>query len=293
MNRSHVTLEQWRCLEAIADTGSFAAAAEQLHKSQSSISYSVTKLQAQLGIAVFHYQGRRALLTEAGSNLLVRARDVLQRADALEQTASYLAEGWEAELKLVVDAAYPACLLMEILKRFQQELPHTRLQLQEEVVSGALEQLESDKADIGITPFPPRNLPSSPLLQIEFLPVIHPQHPIIEANRCLTDDDLQKTVQVVIRDSGVHQRDVGWLGGKQRYTVTQLETARQAILSGLGYGWLPRHIIEHDLSSGKLVEIPMEHPHSHVTNLYLAHKSEALIGPACKRLSELLHQHSA
>src|SRR3546814_13105103 len=98
------TLEQWRVLQAIVEHGGYAQAAEALHRSQSSVSYMVARLQEQLGVPLLTIEGRKARLTESGKALLVQASDLLDDAARLEQRAARLEQGWEAQVRPVGDA---------------------------------------------------------------------------------------------------------------------------------------------------------------------------------------------
>jgi len=103
----HITLEQWRALTAVVDAGGYAQAAEVMHKTQSSVSYAVQKLESVLGVKVFKVEGRKAVLTPTGELLYRRARYLLDEAGGLEQAAKKLSAGWEAEIRLVADLAFP------------------------------------------------------------------------------------------------------------------------------------------------------------------------------------------
>src|SRR3989338_9375835 len=107
MKAPRVTLDQWRTLQAVVDHGGFAQAAEVLHRSQSSVSYTVARMQEQLGVPLLRIDGRKAVLTDAGDVLLRRSRQLVLQASPLEDLAYNLDQGWEAEVRLVVDAAYP------------------------------------------------------------------------------------------------------------------------------------------------------------------------------------------
>ena len=106
MKAPRVTLDQWRTLQAVVDHGGFAQAAAALHRSQSSVSYTVARMQEQLGVPLLEIVGRRAVLTDAGAALLRRSRHLVQQAQQLEELARNMDQGWEAEVQLVVDAAY-------------------------------------------------------------------------------------------------------------------------------------------------------------------------------------------
>ena len=81
----HVSMDQWRSLNAVIEAGGYAQAAELLHRSQSSVSYQVARLQEQLGIKILKIVGRKAELTEHGKVIYRRSQQLLKEADRLEQ----------------------------------------------------------------------------------------------------------------------------------------------------------------------------------------------------------------
>src|SRR3974390_2937367 len=131
-----ITLDQWHALIAVVDGGSYAGAAELLHKTQSTVTYAVQKLEALLGVKAFEVVGRKARLTPTGEVLYRRAKALLDEAGSLEGAASTLAGGWEPELKLAVDVIFPTWLLLRCLERFADEHPQTAVELYETVISG-------------------------------------------------------------------------------------------------------------------------------------------------------------
>lgn len=291
MNTSpRVTLEQWRTLQAVVDHGGFAQAAEHLHRSQSSVSYAIAKLQDQLGIKLLYIDGRKARLTEAGLAMLMRARQLTDDAVNLEQMAAQLKQGWEPEIQLVIDAAFPCNILMQVLRQFAQLQCGTRVQLKEVILSGADEALLQGEADLVIGAHVPSGYLGDILIDIEFVAVAHPSHQLHTLDQPITNDDLRREMQVVIMDSGIQQkRDIGWLGAGHRWTVSSMETAVTAISNGLGFGWLPRHQIEDKLKRGLLKELPLREGKSYRANLYLIHGKTTAIGPATQKLVDIFH----
>ena len=104
---THVTLEQWQALVAVVESGGYAQASAALHKSQSSVTYAVQKLQSQLGVKAFDIKGRKAVLTPTGQLLYQRARIVLEEAARAEKAAKSLSAGWEAEIRVAAEVLYP------------------------------------------------------------------------------------------------------------------------------------------------------------------------------------------
>src|SRR5215472_11068659 len=131
------SLEQWAVLAAVIDQGGFAQAAAALHRSQSAVSYSIARLQEALGVSLLAIEGRKAVLTPHGQVLLKRARALLRDLDTLESLARQLKQGWEPQLRIVVDAAFPRERLMRIIAELQRLCPETQMQLSDAVLSGA------------------------------------------------------------------------------------------------------------------------------------------------------------
>ncbi|HEX5843222.1 MAG TPA: LysR family transcriptional regulator [Pseudomonas sp.] len=291
MKAPRVTLDQWRTLQAVVDQGGFAQAAEVLHRSQSSVSYTVARMQEQLGVPLLRIDGRKAVLTEAGDVLLRRSRQLVKQASQLEDLAYNMDQGWEAEVRLVVDAAYPTERLINALAAFIPQSRGCRVRLREEVLSGVEEVLTEGTADLAISSLDLVGYLGHELQAVEFVAVAHPQHSLHQMQRQLTFEDLQLQLQVVIRDSGRSKpRDVGWLGAEQRWTVSSLSTAARFVSSGLGFAWLPRHLIGRELAEGSLLPLPLEKGGSKHPRFTLYSHKDKTLGPASQILVELLRK---
>ncbi|BAP43806.1 LysR family transcriptional regulator [Pseudomonas sp. 21LCFQ02] len=289
MKAPRVTLDQWRTLQAVVDHGGFAQAAEAMHRSQSSVSYTVARMQEQLGVPLLRIDGRKAVLTEAGGVLLRRSRQLVKQASQLEDLAYHMEQGWEAEVRLVVDAAYPTARIVRVLSAFMPQSRGCRVRLREEVLSGVEEVLLEGVADLAISALSIPGYLGTEMSRVEFVAVAHPEHPLHQANRELTFQDLESQLQVVIRDSGRQQpRDVGWLGAEQRWTVGSLGTATTFVSSGLGFAWLPRHMIQRELREGVLKLLPLDKGGNRNPAFYLYSSKDKPLGPATQILIELI-----
>lgn len=284
-----ITIEQWRVFQAIIEQGGYAQAAEYLHRSQSAISYSMSKLQKQLGIPLLRVQGRKAVLTEQGQILLHRSRKLIDEASEIENFAHHLSQGREAEIKLVVDAAFPNDLLMEALSRFAKQSQGTRVQLREVILSGAIDALVSDEAELVIGIDTPSGYLSDPLIEVELIAVAHPEHPLHQLGTEITSADLAQHMHVVISDSGQHDKmDVGWLSSQDRWTVSSIDSALNAIKHGLGYGWLPSNRLIEPLADGELKPLLLEQGERYKAYLFISFGHPQNIGPATKELANII-----
>src|SRR5262249_55076698 len=196
-----VTLEQWQALVAVVDAGGYAQASEKLHKSQSSVTYAVQKLQSQLGVKAFEITGRKARLTPTGELLYRRARRLLGEAGGVEQAAKALSAGWEAEIRIAVEVLFPYWLLLKSFERFSAESPHTRIELFESVISGAEEALVSRSVDLAIAPSIPPGFEGEAILRTQMVRVAHPEHPLHALGRPVTQRDLRAHRNILVRES--------------------------------------------------------------------------------------------
>jgi DNA-binding transcriptional LysR family regulator len=286
MNQSMIaksTLEQWAVLAAVVDEGGFAQAAMALNRSQSAVSYSVARLQESLDLELLKVEGRKSVLTLHGETLLTRARALLKEMETLELLAQSLKQGWESELKLVVDAAYPRARLLRIIAALQATCPSTQIQLADVILSGAEEAIVKGAADVVVTSRVPPGFLGDWLLDVAFVAVARPDHALFGIERALTTQDLVHHVQVVVRDSGTSQpRDEGWLGAERRFTVSSMEASLATILAGLAYAWLPEHLVAESLQSGALKRLPLVSGGSRTVSLQIVLVRPDLVGPAAR-----------
>jgi len=289
MQTPRVSLDQWRAFHAVVDFGGFAQAAKGLHRSQSAISYTVTKLQQQLGVTLLEIEGRKAQLTEIGAVLLRNSRHLLRQALELEQFTDSLKQGWEASIHIVVDNMFPSDIIMQALNQFKPLSYGCEVNLTETILAGAEDAIEENKADIIITSRIPNDVLGDQILDVEFIAVSKVDHPLQSFDRKITMLDLEQELQVVISDSGNRTRlDAGWLGADHRWTVSSLETSISAVSNGLGFAWLPRHSIQTLLDEQILVPLPLSEGAVFNVNLFLILNQNP--GPGVRLFSEILQK---
>lgn len=289
MKAPRVTLEQWRVLQSVIDKGGFSQAAEALHKSQSSVSYSVAKLQEQLGYPLLIIEGRKAKLTERGEVLLRRSRHLIKEAVELEELAHTLGQGWEPELELVVDQAFPTPALLRALNIFELQRQGTQVQLKEVVLSGGLEALQLGSPDLVLTSIVPKGYLADPIVDVELMAVASPSHTLFQEKDLINNERLSRELQLVIRDSAIESSvDSDWLGTEKRWTVSSVQSALEIVVSGIGFAWLPRADIESDLNMGKLKKLNLVSGGERNFPLYAIFGKGERTGSATRLLVELL-----
>lgn len=256
--KSQLSLENLQVLDVIAREGSFAAAAEALHRVPSAITYVIQRLEESLGVEVFDRSGHRAALTPAGEALLREGRDLLCQAEAVGRKVQRVATGWEAELRIAVSDLIPFEPVLALCKDFSEIAPDTHLRLSREVLGGAWDALYAGRADLAIGA--PGEVPSGggfsiyPLGEVQFVFAVAPSHPLARAPEPLPMELIRQYRAVAAADSsrGLPPRTVGLLPGQPVLTVPDLQTKYEAQVRGLGVGYLPEHMIEGDVATGQL-----------------------------------------
>jgi DNA-binding transcriptional LysR family regulator len=289
MSNPKITLDQWAALVAVVEAGGYAQASARLHRTQSTVTYTIKKLEDLLGVKAFELQGRKAVLTPTGHVLYRRGKALLEEAGRVERAAADLAQGWEPEIRLAVDIIFPTWLLLECLAAFGTERPETRIELIESVLGGTEEALTEGRVDLAIGGVVPGGFLGDPLMQVRFVCAAAPSHPLHRLGRTLPLDDLRRHRHLVVRDSGAQRTRSGggWLN-EQRWTVSHKATSIRAARMGLGFAWYPEENIREELESGALLPLPLAEGRERYATLYLIYADADTAGPGARRLGEIL-----
>lgn len=255
-----ISLDALIAVDAIARGGSFAAAAKELFRVPSTISYTITKLESDLGVQLFERFGPRVALTDAGAELLKEGRYLLKAAGDLESRVRRVATGWETELTIGLDSMLcPSGLLVD-LQAFYEVADQTRVRMVKEALSGTWEALLDRRADllIGAAGEGPSGggYTAERLGTISFVFVVAPGHPLASIERPLGKGDLSHHRAVSVADSArvLQARTVGLLFGQDTIAVPDMQTKYRFQRAGIGFGFLPEAWVRADIESGRLVE---------------------------------------
>ena len=265
-HREALTPDALGLLQAVAHSGSFAAAARELGLVPSAVTYRVRQIEDALDVLLFDRSSRQARLTEAGKELLRSGEQLLQEIDAVAHRVKRVATGWESQLTIAVDTIVSCSTVMELADAFFALAPTTRLRLRDEALSGTLETLQSGLADLalGVTlePGTTVGLHSRPLGELTWVFAVAPHHPLAAEKEPLKDEVLQKHRAIAVADSTRKGggMTVGVLGGQDVLTVPTMAAKLDAQLRGLGCGYLPEPMAQPYLDTGRLVAKQVQRP---------------------------------
>lgn len=270
--RNVLTPEALAMMDTIARTGSFAAAARELGKVPSALTYNVRQLEDALDVLLFDRSSRQAQLTAAGEELLNEGRRLLAEMDAVANRVRRVATGWETELTVAADGVISQVTLFELCEAFYALNPQgvagdgrggpgTRLRLRREVLAGTWEALVSGQADLAIgvsvagqAP-PPAGIETRPLGELRFIFVVAPHHPLASVAGPISDSELLRQRAVAVADTAhrLSPVTVNLLPGQDVLTVPSTEAKIEAIVRCLGCGFVPEPMARCHVETGRLV----------------------------------------
>jgi DNA-binding transcriptional LysR family regulator len=274
--RNALTPDALAMMDAIARTGSFAAAARELGKVPSALTYNVRQLEDTLDVLLFDRSSRQAQFTAAGDELLREGRHLLAQMEAVANRVRRVASGWESQLTVAADDVMSQVTLFELCQAFfaldpqgSGSGPGTRLRLRTEVMAGTWEALVTGQADlaigvsIGTTPQPaPAGIQTETLGEMAFVFAVAAHHPLAQATEPLSDAELMRHRAVAVADSAqrLSPLTVNLLPGQDVLTVAHMQAKIEALLRGLGCGFVPEPLARAHLQAGRLKTRAVERP---------------------------------
>ena len=283
-----VTIHQLLCFDAVVTEGGFQSAAEKLRRAQPSVSLAVKNLESQLGLDLLDRSGYRVSLTEAGRSFHERTRVFLHELRGLKNHAAQLALGEESELRVVIGDLCPLPETLALLRRFFDGCPATRLHLHFEALSGPWERLFDGDADLILHHIDKSDarLEFIDIFGVSLVPVVAPGFLGFPISPAITPEQMRDYVQCVIRDTARHSRpkDYFLVEGSRSWTVSDQLMKRELILQGMGWGHMPRFLVEHDLRDRRLSDISGRHLKGGTSELVAARRREVPHGPIASRL---------
>ena len=254
-----ITLEALRALDAIDKKGSFAAAAESLYKVPSALTYTVKKLEDEIGAPLFDRSKQRAVLTPAGKLVLAHGREILHAANKMLDAVTLLESGWEKELRIARDTIIPQSILFELLSEFTQLPQNVDVSISVEALAGGWDALHSKRADIaiGVSGELPKGLfHTHKLGEMSFVFAVSPHHPLASGNTPIEAIQLREYPSIVVADTSqlLPERSSGLFESKQIIRVNSMAAKIDAQIAGIGVGFLPVHLAQPYLKTGQLIE---------------------------------------
>ncbi|WP_235869864.1 LysR family transcriptional regulator [Veronia nyctiphanis] len=242
-----ITIDALRALDAIDKKGSFAAAAESLYKVPSALTYTIKKLEDDMGVVLFDRTRQRATLTPTGKLVLEQGREILLATNRLVDSVKQLESGWESEIRIARDTIIDAQILFDVLHDFNELDTNVDISLGVEVLGGGWDSLHSGRSDIaiGVTGELPKGMfQTHKIGRLSFAFVVSLNHPLADHEGPIDSKTLSKYTAIVASDTSqvLPVRDSGLFNSRRVIRVNSVESKLAAQIQGLGVGYFPKHI---------------------------------------------------
>lgn len=252
-------LRQLEIIRAIADTGSFTAAGEKLHVSQSAISRQIILLEDELGEPVFHRIGRRIRITPAGESLLQLSHRVFQDLQETVSTIRDKRESLRGTMRLVGGMTVCLYVFPALLAEVRRIHPNLDLKVTVGSADRSIAMLRSGAGDLGMITLPvdATDLVGVPVLEEELLLVTYPSHPLAR-RRTIAAADLDKQAFVLFETGSITRRLVESFFARERIApeiimeTENVEIIKAMVRNGLGISIIPWQAAAADVRSSQL-----------------------------------------
>jgi len=297
MSIQHVSLRQLRVFEAAAASRSFSKAAEHLHLTQPGVSMHIKELETNAGLPLFDRIGKKLFITEAGQELLNRAREIsraLKDAEDVLDALKGLRRG-RINLAVVSTAKY---FVPRLLARFGKDYPTLDIRLAVNNRNSIIEQLVANEVDLAIMGRSPEALDTiaEPFAQNPHVIIAAPDHPLATRRRITPETLAQETFIVREPGSGTRmameqfflERQVPCKVGME---MASNETIKQAVMAGMGVSFISRHTIDLELHTHRLVVLDVRGTPV-IRQWHVAHLAKKRLSPTAAAFKEFVLAHA-
>lgn len=297
-----LTLDQMRAFVAVAETGSFRAAAARLARVQSAVSHAIGRLETELGSSLFDRSAHRPVLTPEGHSLLADVRTILLKVDTLRARAQGLGEGVELGFAIALDPQFPLGLAAAALNDLHDIYPSVAVRVLTASLGEAVHALQERRCSLAISgiDIPDPRMERQALSFISRVAVVASSHPLARRaaeGEPITAAELADHVQIVAEDpsplTAGREYDVLSPG---TWRVSDNATKHALILAGVGWGSLPLWLVKSDLGDGRLVRAPAAEFGAEgqtVVRAWLMRRTDEHLGPAARAFRETLLRRAA
>lgn len=288
-----MTLDQLKSFQAIVEGGSLRVAAQNLHRTQPTISVAIKNLENELDLKLFDRDEYRNKLTPQGKALYEKAKLVLGQAQSFENLAKQLVTGEELEVGIAFTSAVPVSPIIRTIRQCKVEFPRTRLEVYSENGLGPLDLLEDGQVSIVIIPWVQNNekLESIHFMNMRFISVIAAHSPLLQEYDVVPKAVMRTHPQVIISGRKSSKTTYGVLEGGDQWRVNDFQTKKEIIMQGMGWGSLPEHLIKDELEQGSLAPVSVEgEVKPPDLEVRIARLDSEPLGPVAQRLWQLFRK---
>jgi DNA-binding transcriptional LysR family regulator len=298
MSIQHVSLRQLRVFESAATHQSFSKAAEILHLTQPGVSMHIKELETSVGLPLFERIGRKLYVTEAGQELLARAREILRALKDAEDTLDGLRGLRRGRINLAV-VSTAKYFVPQLLAQFGKDFPELEIRLTVNNRDSVIDQLVANEVDLAIMGRSPQSLNTvaEPFAKNPHVIIAAPDHELAGQRRIRVDTMAKH--KFIVREPGSGTR----LAMQQFFEASKVtcnvgmemasnETIKQAVMAGMGLSFISRHTIDLEIQTQRLVVLDVRGTPV-VRQWHVAHLAKKRLSPTAVAFKEFVLKHGA
>ncbi len=286
-----LTLEEARTLELFSKQGTIAKTAAILKKSNSAVVYTLASIESKTKLTIFNRTAYRTTLSSEGLRILDGCRKLLYASKELGSLCHVLANGWESDLKLIVEGVVPLEPTLKAIKSISKKEIPTRFHVLAEFLGSVESTFIENNADIMISVLTPTRIPleSIALAEVPALLVAHRDHPLVQKDEKVLAKTMREFPLLTVRGS-LPQLNLSTAEIESASTIqlNDFNSKKLAIQNGLGYGWMPEYLIEPELKSGQIKVIRWSKSNQYVFRPRLYYRNKKKLGNAGRLFIELM-----
>jgi LysR family transcriptional regulator, low CO2-responsive transcriptional regulator len=296
MSIQQVSLRQLRVFEAAAAHRSFSKAAEALHLTQPGVSMHIKELETHAGLPLFERIGKKLYITEAGQELLTRARDILRGLKEAEDALDGLKGLRRGRINLAV-VSTAKYFVPQLLARFGSDYPQLEIRLAVNNRNSVIEQLVANEVDLAIMGRSPQSLDTiaEPFAQNPHVIIAAPEHALASKRHIGVETVAKETF--IVREPGSGTRLAMQQFFEERGVMCKVgmemasnETIKQAVMAGMGVSFISRHTLELELQTRKLVILDVRGTPV-VRQWHVAHLAKKRLSPTAAAFKQFVLEH--
>lgn len=285
------SIDQLLVLLAVAEEGSFTAAARRLGRATSAISYAIDTLEQQLGLSLFDRgTTRKPRLTREGEAVVSEAKAVAFSVETLRARVRGFLDDLEPEVSLVVDSMFPLDRLARLLRDFNDRFPTVPVRLLVETLGGVERAVREDHAGIGVGNQLHMNMTGfhrTDVDAVRLIPVAAPSHPLARATAAAPRETSDFIQLILSERPAADGRDFGVVS-LNSWRIGDIAAKHALLLAGLGWGGMPEPVVRADIAAGRLVKLDLPNWRGGEYPMQAVHKVDTPPGPAGRWLIERL-----
>lgn len=289
----NISYEQIRSFVAVAETGSFSAAAKQLHKHRTTLGEVIRNLEIEVNMTLFERKGKYPVLTEQGQALFRHAKSLNDNAQAFESLCLSIESGVESDLKLYHSELLPRALMSVTMQDIRPHFPHVNVHWLHKNTDEVRTGLHSGDADLGIVLLDSTSQGAS---ATDYIHLMSMPFSLVASPRLFNEPDstvsiamLKASRQLILEDCYHSELKRSLIVSPIVQRIENSDFLIELLLLNEGWSIMPSHTVQDEIDKGLLLNINVKELNTTLRfPLAIWYMNHAQIGPVRSHIIQSL-----